>query len=131
MTWQEQYIEELKKEIDRHRKEWLDCDQLLCRVRKNDPEAIKIVDEMGLLKTTESTSPEIEYNVGDVLMHSYSLNVARIIEKTNEWYVFDRGGMCMSENHRTHIHKNNVIYGSMRKVDIDLPANIEEEKQES
>ena len=64
-------------------------------------------------------------------MRRWNFNIARIIKIEGDWYYFDRRGMNEITECYTHVHKNSVEPEyCTRKVDIDLPANILEEKYE-
>lgn len=121
MTWRLQYAEELKKEIEYHRNRTGEYFTLL--VQHKNPEVSKQIDVLCNPFNPEKTpTPSYAYKVGDVLMNRWNFKVARIIEVSGEWYVFDRRGMDTSNTVTTQVHRNSVEPEyTMRKVEVDLP----------
>lgn len=120
MTWRLQYAEELKKEILYHRNKEMEYFGLL---GKQTEETLKKID---ILKNPFNPDKiqvnRYDYKVGDVLLHRWNFNIARIIKVSGDWYYFDRIGMNDCETTRSMVHKNSVDSEYlMRKVDIDLP----------
>lgn len=129
MTWRLQYAEELKREVEYHRNKEIEYFRLLGNTSK---ETLEHIDKLlNPFNPDKIPSNRYEYKVGDVLLHRWNFNIARIIKVSGDWYYFDRIGMNDCETTHTMVHKNSVEPEYlMRKVDIDLPVVTFTEKIE-